>query len=339
MNMETTVAIFSKDLLNVLPDDPLASTLIPEHDRFWCQNPVESIIKFPAAIAFSTKYSLLFICDKKKSTVFMANLHNPVCVVPIAGRKEGISCPLGVVVRQHYIIVLNSGSTLPLKVIDRSSTLNKSRVLLQLDVEVDATQQPSEDSNSTRVKVYDVSLWTNSGTINLGHLVSLTANPSLQTLGIEDDSILYVLSFDKKRVFKLSNFTLNAELKEFTAKVELFFQYTNGQPLCLFDGDEGLSVGIHNRGIQRLSCVDQSVQTEDIVRKNPSITSVITCTDEKLVFTDAHDHTLNFFDKDRVTKSLGDTQGIRDGFSATFNSPSSLTLKRTCPCVTSTTKL
>ena len=40
---------------------------------------------------------------------------------------------------------------------------------------------------------------------------------------------------------------------------------------------------------------------------------------------DAHDHTVNFFDGDIVTKSLGGSQGKRDRFNAIFNSPSSLT--------------
>ncbi|CAH3199284.1 unnamed protein product, partial [Porites evermanni] len=88
MDMNTAVAIFRKELLNALPDDPVVATLIPEHYRYWRQNPADSLLKFPSAITFSPKHSLPFICDEKKSNVFMANLHNPVCVVPVVVAKS-----------------------------------------------------------------------------------------------------------------------------------------------------------------------------------------------------------------------------------------------------------
>lgn len=88
MDMNTAVTIFPKELLNALPDDLVVATLIPEHYRYWRQNPADSLLKFPSAITFSPKHSLLFICNKKKSNVFMANLHNPVCVVPVVVAKS-----------------------------------------------------------------------------------------------------------------------------------------------------------------------------------------------------------------------------------------------------------
>ena len=57
------------------------------------QDPAESVLKFPSAGAFSSKNSLLFICDKKKSIIFMANLHNSVCAIPKGGPKAGICSP------------------------------------------------------------------------------------------------------------------------------------------------------------------------------------------------------------------------------------------------------
>jgi len=38
MNMATAVGLFKENLLNVLPDDPLVCTLVPEQDRLWRQN-------------------------------------------------------------------------------------------------------------------------------------------------------------------------------------------------------------------------------------------------------------------------------------------------------------
>ena len=104
MDMNTAVAIFRKELLNSLSNDPVVATLIPEHDRFWHQNPADSLLKFPSAITFSPKHSLLLICDKKKSTMFMANLHNPVCVVPVVGPKSRVSSPQGIVVKDDKLV-------------------------------------------------------------------------------------------------------------------------------------------------------------------------------------------------------------------------------------------
>ena len=108
MDMNTAVTIFRKELLNALPDDPVVATLIPEHYRYWRQNPADSLLKFPSAITFSPKHSLLFICDKKKSNVFMANLHNPVCVVPVVVPKSTVSSPQGIVVKDYKLVVVTA---------------------------------------------------------------------------------------------------------------------------------------------------------------------------------------------------------------------------------------
>lgn len=116
-------------------------------------------------MAFSSKNSLLFICDRKKSTIFMANLHNPVCAIPIAGPKAGICNPQGIVIKEDHLIVLLGGNNSGLKVIDIKQLLNKSRALLQLeadkaDVQPDEGEASSRTSPSGKVKVYDVRLWS-----------------------------------------------------------------------------------------------------------------------------------------------------------------------------------
>ena len=132
MNMTTAVTLFRQQLLNTFLDDPVVTTVIPEQDRYWCQNPPESALKFPTAMAFSPRYSLLFICDKKKSSIFMANLHNPVCTIVIAGPKNGICNPQGILIMGDHLIVLVGAGKSGLKTIDIKQMLNKSRALLQL---------------------------------------------------------------------------------------------------------------------------------------------------------------------------------------------------------------
>ena len=187
--MNTAVTIFRKELLNALPDYPVVATLIPEHYRYWRQNPADSLLKFPSAITFSPKHSLLFICDKKKSNVFMANLHNPICVVPVVVPKLRVSSPQGIVVKDDKLVVLTSDCTSCLKIIDIKSLLNKSRALLQLDTNDDDATEPvavsSSNSNPGKVKVYDVSFRSNtdSETTHLGRVVSMTTNPSSEAQG------------------------------------------------------------------------------------------------------------------------------------------------------------
>lgn len=48
----------------------------------------------------------------------------------------------------------------------------------------------------------------------------------------------------------------------------------------------------------------------------------MTKTSEKLVFSDASDHTLNYFVYSKVTVTLGESEGFRDGYSPCFNSSS-----------------
>ena len=127
MNMATAVGLLKENLLNVLPDDPLVCTLVPEQDRLWRQNPAKSILKFPTAVAFSSKHNILIITDKAKSTVYMANMHNRVCIIPIAGPGVGICSPTGLAIRDNYVIVVNSGAQTSFKVVDIPPIVQKSR--------------------------------------------------------------------------------------------------------------------------------------------------------------------------------------------------------------------
>ena len=88
----------------------------------------------------------------------MANLHNPVCVVPVVGPKSRVSSPQGIVVKDDKLVVLASDRTSYLKIIDIKSLLNKSRALLQLNTndDEDATEPvaaSSSTSNPGKVKV------------------------------------------------------------------------------------------------------------------------------------------------------------------------------------------
>lgn len=51
----------------------------------------------------------------------------------------------------------------------------------------------------------------------------------------------------------------------------------------------------------------------------------MTKTSEQLVFSNASDHTLNYFVYSKLTVTLGESEGFRDGYSPCFNSPSHIT--------------
>lgn len=179
MNMATALGLFKENLLNVLPDDPLVCTLVSEQDRFWRQNPAKSILKFPTAVAFSSKHSILIITDKAKSTVCMANMHNPVCIIPIASPDVGISSPTGLAIRDNYVIVVNYGAQTSFKVVDIAPILKKSRALLQIESDNGDEIGDEEGSIRTaRVKVYDIQLWSRAENLNIGKIISFTCEPN-----------------------------------------------------------------------------------------------------------------------------------------------------------------
>ena len=138
-----------------LPYDPLICTLVSEQDRLWRQNPAKSILKFPTAVPFSSKHSILIITDKAKSTVYMANMHNRVCIIPIAGPGVGICSPTGLA------IVANSGAQTSFKVVDIAPILKKSRAMLQIELD-NGDEIGDEEAviRTGRVKVHDIQLWS-----------------------------------------------------------------------------------------------------------------------------------------------------------------------------------
>ena len=221
MNMTTAVALFRKPLLDALPDGPVVATLIPEQDRYWRQNPADSVLKFPTAVAFSSKNSLLFICEKKKSTVFMANLHNPVCAIPIAGPKTGICSPQGILIKDNHLVVLVGGNTSGLKIIEVKELLNKSRALLQLetsDVDAQPEAEPSiRTCPSGKVKVHDVCVWSTTGMTEVGRLVSVTTSPNSENEPLGINTTILALSFDKKTIYKISQFDFDIRQKRYNA--------------------------------------------------------------------------------------------------------------------------
>lgn len=82
---------------------------------------------------------------------------------------------------------------------------------------------------------------------------------------------------------------------------------------------------MHNQGIECLSREEASVELTSVVKKDPSVILGITKTAQKLVFSDSHDHSVNFCIDGKVIHSLGGSQpGMQDGFTVRFHSPSAL---------------
>ena len=185
-------------------------TIVPEQERFWHQNLAKSVLKLPSAVAFLPKHSILAIADKSSSTVFLANLHDPVCLIRIAGPKDSISSPVGIVFKDCLIIVLNSGTSSSIKIIDISYVLKKSRALLQVDLDDEREAGLDEEhiGGTAKVKTHNVHLWSTTGDLQLGRLTSLTTKASSQSEEIAVDTTVFVLSYNES-MFKISNFIYN----------------------------------------------------------------------------------------------------------------------------------
>ena len=214
-------------------------------------------------------------------------------------------------------MVLASDRTSYLKIIDIKSLLNKSRALLQLNTndDEDATEPvaaSSSTSNPGKVKVYDVCFRSNTDyeKTDLGRVVSMTTIPSSEGEELSENS-LFCYSLDQKC---------------YNADVEILLELTTGQPLCIYQDPQSLLVSLHNYGIKRIRWQNGALLMSSVLKKNPSSILRIGRTEEKLVFSDCQDHTVNFFveEESRITYSLGTVQGFQDGYTVAFNSPSSL---------------
>ena len=82
----------------------------------------------------------------------MANVHNPVCAILIAGPKAGICNPQGIVIKDDNLIVLLGRNNSGLKIINVTQMLNKSCALLQLEAD-DADVQPGEGQASSQTSL------------------------------------------------------------------------------------------------------------------------------------------------------------------------------------------
>ena len=211
--------------------------------------------------------------------------------------------------------------------------MNKSRALLQLDTndDEDATEPvaaSSSTSNPGKVKVYDVCFRSDTDyeKTDLGRVVSMPTNPSSEGKELSENTSILLLSFDKKTIFKASNFTFALDQKCYNADVEILLELTTGQPLCIYQDPQSLLVSLHNYGIKRIRWQNGALLMSSVLKKNPSSILRIGRTEEKLVFSDCQDHTVNFFveEESRITYSMGTVQGFQDGYTVAFNSPSSL---------------
>ena len=99
---------------------------------------------------------------------------------------------------------------------------------------------------------------------------------------------------------------------------------SQGQPLFIYYSLEGLLISMYNQGISCIRGGSDSFELTKVVERNPSVILGITKTKEKLVFSDSHDHSVHFFSEGRISRSLGGSQAMQDGFTVRFQSPSSL---------------
>ena len=210
-------------------------------------------------------------------------MHNPVCTIVIAGPKNVI-----LIMGDHLIVLVGAGKS-GLKIIGIKQMLNKSRALLQLeandeDAQSDQAQASRKTSPSGKVHVHDVSFWSPVELTEVGRLVSLTTKPGTENEQLGINTSILSLSFDKKTIFKVSQFDFDSQQKRYNARLEILYALSHGQPLCIYDAPEGLLVSMHNQGIRCIHGGSDSCELTNAVERNPSVILDITKTKEKLVF-------------------------------------------------------
>ena len=143
------------------------------------------------------------------------------------------------------------------------------------------------------------------------------------------NTTLFGLSCNKS-IYKFCDFVYfgtDQSLNRFKMRAENYYAFGGGeQPLCIYQGLDGIYVSLHNKGIRCVQQLNQSqVRVIDVFEKAPSLKLGMTKTSQKLVFSNTSDHTLNYFADNKVTVTLGESEGFRDGYSPCFNSPLHIT--------------
>lgn len=109
-----------------------------------------------------------------------------------------------------------------------------------------------------------------------------------------------------KSIYQFCDFGTNQSHNRFKMRAENYYAFSGGkQPLCIYQGLDGIYVSLHNKGIRCVKQLNQ-VRVIDVFDKAPSLVLCMTKTSEKLVFSDASDHTLNYFVYSKVTVTLGE---------------------------------
>ena len=127
----------------------------------------------------------------------------------------------------------------------------------------------------------------------VGRLVSVTTSPNSENEPLGINTTILALSFDKKTIYKISQFDFDIQQKRYNAQPEILFVLRQGQTLCIYDAPEGPLISILNQGIKRIHHENASFRLTNVVERNPSVILGITRTEEKLVFSDCHNHSVN----------------------------------------------
>ena len=153
--------------------------------------------------------------------VYMANMHNRVCIIPTAGPGVGICSPTGLAIRDNYVIVVNSGAqTSFIKVVDIAPVLKKRRALLQIELDNGDEMGAEEGSIRTaRVKVHDIQLWSSAENLNIGNIISLTCEPNGDREQMTANTTLFGLSCNKS-IYKFCDFGTDQSRNRFKMRAE-----------------------------------------------------------------------------------------------------------------------
>lgn len=121
MDVETAVEIHREKVQNAIPDIRISTTLVPELEfKHWKKNGA-NLLKCPCGIAFSGKYSKLFVTDRLLHAVYMVDMHCPSNVTLVTGgvgqgyvngigRKSKFNSPSGIAAHGDQLYICDQGN-------------------------------------------------------------------------------------------------------------------------------------------------------------------------------------------------------------------------------------
>ncbi len=324
MDVDKAIEMFRPSVKDAVPDVIITTTLIPERLRTWKQN-APDLLESPSGITFMAHHSMFFVSDDAKNTLYMGNMHTPVCVIEI---KDNLNEPRGLTYIQErgpkyiqdFVLLCNTGSG-SIVLIDVTEKVSRRRALLQFEDE-------SDDDNDgcgpkkRKARMVELTMHTEEDNPNLVRPVCITTNIHHIKLS---NAVFYILDVRLKKVFSLRNVDKDAGAANLCPEIDLRADVP--MSMCQKTGqDVILAVGLKHKGIHFFKSTNGKLGPIYMFDSDTVEPLGMAFKGSNVILADGNKHEVLQLDPENENCSLiaGDVQGFKDGCKPRFNYPGAI---------------